>query len=685
MKNGMQSIPLGNGEMGANVWVDESGIVKILLSRTDAWSEIFRLLKVGLVELKITPNPFGKDVHTHFSLYDAALYITAPGTHVRVYADANAPVVRVSVHSEQEITAELVGINYRTLPIDPKDDFSNFHMHDAETAWIHGKKSEISWAEGADVTFEAAGMFGQYHYNEYSCYQFTMENQNLAEFANEQADPLLHRIFGYVALGEQNVAGVKEYSASIYTATLPDSAPVAWKQYIVQLAEQYGMETASTFDAHKTAWHEKWAKSYVFCPKDSEGFLFAKGFLYQRYMNLCAGKGPYPIKFNGSLFTADEMEGYPGNYDARRWGASYWLQNTRLIYWAMLESGDYDLMKPFYKLYLDVMPISKKRVKKYYGHRGMLIPETITIFGTYTNRCYGYTKENGVRSASGVECHMPGDNPNRYIRWHYNGMLETAYLMLRYVEKSGDRELLKEFLEFTKETLWFFREHFEVFSGKLLMTPVSSLETWQYCANDTPDIAGIMAVTDAVYACGAADEELLALCEEMKNLVPDLPLDEIDGKSVIAPCETKIEKRSRNVENPELYPVFPFYLYGIDKPELELAINTYYVRHRDLGKGWSQDPVQAALLGLTEEAVKHMKYRIPNVDERAIFPAFWGPNYDETPDQDHGSNILLCVAAMLYQESRMLPAWPKDWDVSFRLPDGKGGFVTVNYENGELK
>ena len=88
----------------------------------------------------------------------------------------------------------------------------------------------------------------------------------------------------------------------LVTATLPDSAPVAWKQYIVQLAEQYGMETASTFDAHKTAWHEKWAKSYVFCPKDSEGFLFAKGFLYQRYMNLCAGKGPYPIKFNGSLF-----------------------------------------------------------------------------------------------------------------------------------------------------------------------------------------------------------------------------------------------------------------------------------------------------------------------------------------------------------------------------------------------
>ena len=51
----------------------------------------------------------------------------------------------------------------------------------------------------------------------------------------------------------------------------------------------------------------------------------------------------------------------------------------------------------------------------------------------------------------------------------------------------------------------------------------------------------------------------------------------------------------------------------------------------------------------------------------------------------HGNNILLCVAAILYQEGRMLPAWPKDWDVSFRLPDGKGGFVAVDYENGEVK
>lgn len=695
MKSGMQSIPLGNGEMGANVWVDESGIVKILLSRTDAWSEIYRLLKVGLLELKVTPNPFEKEVHAHFSLYDAALYITAPGVTVRIFADANAPAIRLAVQvdkksSEQEFpgeefSAELVSVNYRTREFAPGSDFSNYHMQGAAIYGANGHTAPVSYAEGADVSFEESGIFGRYHYNEHSCYQYTMEHQHLAEFAGEMEDPFLHRIFGYGVLDEKNTGSELVYTASIFTATLTSSTPDEWKQHIMQLAEQYGTEKEDTFENHKSSWHEKWAKSYVLCPKDSEGFLFAKGFLYQRYMNLCAGKGAYPIKFNGSIFTADEMEGYPGNYDARRWGAPYWIQNTRLIYWGMLESGDYDLMKPFFKMYLDVMPICKGRVRKYYNHRGMLLPETMTCFGTSTNRDYGFIQENGVRAAYGVECHLPGDNPCRYIRWHYNGMVEIAYLMLRYVEKTGDREQMPDFLAFTKEVLLFFRDHFEVYDGKLLMTPVSSLETWQYCVNDTPDIAGIMAVNAAVRACGAADEELMALCEEMDRLLPELPMDETDGKKVIAPCEQKIDKKMRNVENPELYPIFPYYLYGLDKPDLQLAIDTYHARIKRLGKGWSQDPVQAALLGLTEEAAEHLKQRIPAVDERAVFPAFWGPNFDETPDQDHGNNILLCVAAMLYQEGRMLPAWPKDWDVSFRLPDGKGGFVAVDYENGEVK
>jgi len=51
------SMPIGNGEIGANVWVDRSGDLLFYLSRTDAWSENMRLLKLGQIRVALTPCP----------------------------------------------------------------------------------------------------------------------------------------------------------------------------------------------------------------------------------------------------------------------------------------------------------------------------------------------------------------------------------------------------------------------------------------------------------------------------------------------------------------------------------------------------------------------------------------------------------------------------------------------------
>ena len=48
-----------------------------------------------------------------------------------------------------------------------------------------------------------------------------------------------------------------------------------------------------------------------------------------------------------------------------------------------------------------------------------------------------------------------------------------------------------------------------------------------------------------------------------------------------------------------------------------------------------------------------------------------GPNFDWIPDQDHGDNILTTLQFMLLQSDGrkiyLLPAWPKNWNVSFEL------------------
>ena len=54
------SMPLGNGQVGINLWVEEDGDLRFYISRTDSLSEVSRLLKVGGVRISLDPNPFKK-------------------------------------------------------------------------------------------------------------------------------------------------------------------------------------------------------------------------------------------------------------------------------------------------------------------------------------------------------------------------------------------------------------------------------------------------------------------------------------------------------------------------------------------------------------------------------------------------------------------------------------------------
>jgi hypothetical protein len=47
------SMPIGNGDIGANVWVEPSGDLLLLLSKSDAWDEVSRLCKLGQLRIKL--------------------------------------------------------------------------------------------------------------------------------------------------------------------------------------------------------------------------------------------------------------------------------------------------------------------------------------------------------------------------------------------------------------------------------------------------------------------------------------------------------------------------------------------------------------------------------------------------------------------------------------------------------
>src|SRR5512139_1442631 len=70
------------------------------------------------------------------------------------------------------------------------------------------------------------------------------------------------------------------------------------------------------------------------------------------------------------------------------------------------------------------------------------------------------------------------------------------------------------------------------------------------------------------------------------------------------------------------------------------------------------------------------------------FPAFWGPNYDWVPDQCHGGNLMSTIQNMLLQHDGrrilLLPAWPRDWDVEFKLHAPLKTTVEGTFRSGKL-
>jgi len=398
--------------------------------------------------------------------------------------------------------------------------------------------------------------------------------------------------------------------------------------------------------------------------RDEAAFV-SQMYALQRFVNACGGRGRFPIKYNGSIFTVP-LPDDKSDPDYRRWGPGYWWQNTRLPYFSMPASGDYDLMRPLFRMYVDdLLDLCKYRTRLYCGHDGAYYPECIYFWGPMFSETYGWTP---IEKRTGDKL-----QESRWHKWEWVGGLELCWLLLDHYEYTLDREFLnKTLLPAAHEILTFFDQHYKTNEhGKLVMHPAQACETWWECTNPMPELAGCMAVTERLLAlpADAAPAAERQFWQRLHEKLPPLPLREVDGKKALAPAE-KFDMR-RNCENPELYAVFPFRLIGLGRPNLDWGIEA--LEHRwDRGHaGWRQDDLFMAYLGLAQETRRAIVSRARHHDPTSRFPAFWGPNYDWTPDQCHGGVLLRTLQAMLLQTDGrrilLLPAWPKEWDADFRL------------------
>ena len=393
----------------------------------------------------------------------------------------------------------------------------------------------------------------------------------------------------------------------------------------------------------------------------------------QRYMTACAGRGRYPVKFNGSLFPPDPVHINGNDYDPdfRAWGGDYWFQNTRLIYWPLFASGDLELIAPFFRLYRDAVELGLRRNRAWLGIGGAVQPETMTPWGMYGNGDYGYHRAplESTAYTSGAEPHLPA---NPFVRYYWQGGLELLLMALEYLRFHADDAFRDSVIvPLASAYLAHYAEFYNQFhNGRRSFDPASSLETWHQARNPTPDLAALQAILPRLIGL-LPDISQREGWPALLASLPSLPLATTsEGQDVILPAEWTDGRRS-NYENPELYAVWPYRIYGVGRADLDRARCTYQSREiRDV-YGWHQSGMQAAVLGLAQEAADIVLTNLDRRNEAFAFPVMWGPNYDWVPDQDHGSNLLNTVQLMLLQwdesGAHVFPACPENWDVSFRL------------------
>ena len=683
------SMPIGNGDIGMNVWVERNGDLLLLISKTDAWSENCRLLKLGRIRVTLSPNPFCDEspFMQTLRLRQGEIEIIAgeaeKAVTVRIWVDANNPVIRLEADSVSpfNIQAELEVWRTEKRELVEQEKNSAYGIANGPDAvYVYPdtipdkQKNKIVW----------------YHRNETSIWEDNLKHQGMADLIPKMADPLLHRTFGGAIAGADLVnngpatltspKAQNRFVLSVHPLCMQTETADAWLEQLEHsAADNTPGELNTNRTQHREWWNTFWNRSWIRVTGSPELETLTQAYILQRWVSACAGRGVHPIKFNGTLFTVDG-DGFDADY--RRWGGPYWWQNTRLPYWPMLSCGDFDMMQPLFRMYQNMLPLEEFRTQTWFGHSGAFIGETVYFWGMYNNDNYGWERDKNLPLS---------ELTNTYIRREYTASLELIAMMLDYYNYTGDECFLQEtVLPVSDSLLEFWDKHYSNDKdGHMKMYPAQALETLQDAENPTPDIAGLKWVLGKLL--DLSEEKVtstrITFWKQLQKKVPPLPMKGRKSKKIILGAG-KIFGGRDNSENPELYAVFPFRLFGVGKPGLQIAQNTFKRRTVKGNNGWRQDDTQAALLGLTQIAADYIVERAGNKHEESRFPAFWGPNMDWIPDQDHGGNLMMALQTMLIQQADdtilLLPAWPEDWNVEFKLNAPKQTVVEGIVKAGKL-
>lgn len=720
-KNSSESMPVGGGDIGCNVWV-EDGDILFYMSRSGAFDENNGFLKSGRMRIRLAPNPFKDEdaFNQTLKLKEGYVGITgeADGKPVKVdiWVDVFRPVIHVDIESKNPVSVEAAYESWRTANHEMigRETDNNRSFAGAPVKAVVRKDSTAF--RGEDIL-----SFHRNDRNEPNAFNLCVEQQGLTEVRDQMLNPLENLTFGCLVRGKNmKPAGTGEgkyasahfkswilkskepslrHSINIYLYIRQSETFDHWLKGFHSLADEYEKTSGDARQKTEKWWNDFWDRSHIVIKPsngipDNTAWSIGRNYQLFRYQLGCNAYGKYPTKFNGGLFTYDPEyvdNRMKYNPDYRRWGGgSFTAQNQRLVYWPMLKNGDFDMMAPQFDFYLRPLKNAELRTKVYWGHHGASFTEQIENFALPVGFEYGWSRPAGFD---------PGVQHNSWVEYQWDTALEFCWMILEYEKFTGND--ISKYIPLIESCLIFYDEHYQYLSlnrttraldenGHLVIYPGTACETYKMATNPVSTIAALNAVINGLLPISEKylTAEKQSYFKEYIKRIPPISFREKDGHTTIAPAERY--ERINNIELPQLYPVYPYGAYGIGKPDLEVAVNTWKYGHdRPEQKdyiSWHQDAIFCARLGLTDEAREITIKKLSDASRR--FPVFWGPGHDWVPDHNWGGSGMIGLQEMLMQTVEekiyLFPAWPKEWDVDFKLHAPQNTVIEGQMVDGKL-
>jgi hypothetical protein len=482
-------------------------------------------------------------------------------------------------------------------------------------------------------------------------------------------------------------------------------------------------------DRHQAWWQEFWSRTFVkLSSADGRAEQAERWRNLHLYHLASSSRGQLPPKWNGSLFVTTG--------DQRRWGSQYWIWTTEMLYFPLLAADAVDLTDPYFNMYVRQLPNCEKAAQQRWGVPGAYFPETTAFDGPtvlpddvaieFQDVLLGRKPHTAMSPRAKALCQF--DSQLRVVIEPHKG----RFSWISHVASSGSELAVQAWWRYrcTGDRKWLRTHAYPLLCG--------TVEFYRHLVKKETDgryhLSGTHAHED-FWGVGDSIMDLAAIRGTVPLAIRAAEILEVDSElrdhwrellANLAPYPMGNDARAKALtggvladdvwaagyrgemdgqHNPEdvwLTPVFPFEDWTLETRDaasdaiveklLDLA-----PRHASVLRGASlntaiRTPIAVARAGRGKE--------LPQVLERyyaAFAPLPNGMSLFEGPTAASVEHLGLLTTTL--QESLLqsvsarpgepevicvFPAWPPDWDASFRLLARGGFLVSSEIQEGKV-